>query len=344
MRIPKDQFSARAQAAEANLEMWRAITAPFFSVTPTQALTEGFDMQADIVALDELVVIRTASSAQSFLRAKPHLGMSAWDTLMVQLYVTGGYVGDVSGADIVVRPGDICILDLSRGLQTTASEFSNITVGVPRRMVSRALSAFYHGRVIPRENTMAPLIALHLEYLSAHASQMTPIEIEAGVAALVSLIEGIGHQTDQSNGRAAYLATAMQQVVTYIDMHLGATDLSPETLAAACNMSRATLYRLTSEEGGVRSLVQKRRLDRAWTMIVDSRSRLSLEDIGYACGFATGAHFSRCFKEAFGLPPAQLRQKVLRGEPVAHLRRGQQAQDWLADLRRIQTKLQAGGL
>ncbi len=333
-------FETQDLLNEARFEMWRTVTAPFFSFSPTAPVQDGFEANVEICAVSDIMVCDSASSAQVFRRSTPHLGLSAWDHVLVQLYVEGGYVGDVAGAEIKVRAGDICVLDLSQSLHTQATAFRNVTVAMPRRLVAQSQSVFYHGRVIAREHPMAPLIAMHLKFLSENAGQLGVEEVEAGVAALIPLFEGTQDRAGQSDRRAAQLATAREQVVRYIDLHLTSSDLSPDALALACNMSRATLYRLTALAGGVQGLVQNRKLERAWDMLSRAKSRLTLEEVAFACGFSTAAHFSRLFKQSYGISPSGLRAMVQRGETVEGLRKGKQASEWLTTLRDAHQRLQ----
>lgn len=77
-------------------------------------------------------------------------------------------------------------------------------------------------------------------------------------------------------------------------------------LAEALRLSSRSLQRRLAEAGATfRGLVRAVRVDAATRLLRDSGNRLT--DIGYACGFADSAHFSRDFKRATGLPPSAYR-------------------------------------
>lgn len=61
-------------------------------------------------------------------------------------------------------------------------------------------------------------------------------------------------------------------------------------------MSRATLYRLFEDEGGVAVFIQTRRLDRCFAELTRSRDRgraVGVGEVAYTYGFGSDAHFSR---------------------------------------------------
>jgi AraC-like DNA-binding protein len=92
----------------------------------------------------------------------------------------------------------------------------------------------------------------------------------------------------------------------HIDAHLGNEQLGPDEIAAAANVSRASLYRLLAAEGGIRAVLLKRRLDEALRlMLADNKDERSLADIAQSCGFGGTSQFSRAFRARFGVPPRQ---------------------------------------
>jgi AraC-like DNA-binding protein len=94
--------------------------------------------------------------------------------------------------------------------------------------------------------------------------------------------------------------------VDYIDVHLGDEQLGPDDIAAAANVSRASLYRLLAAEGGIRAVLLKRRLDEAVRlMLADNNDERPLMDIAKCCGFGGTSQFSRAFRGRFGVPPRQ---------------------------------------
>jgi AraC-like DNA-binding protein len=97
----------------------------------------------------------------------------------------------------------------------------------------------------------------------------------------------------------------------YIDAHLGNAQLGPDEVADAARLSRASLYRLLAAEGGIRTMLLTRRLDKALRlMLADSKDERSLKEIATCCGFGGMSQFSRAFRARFGVSPRQYRALV----------------------------------
>jgi transcriptional regulator GlxA family with amidase domain len=97
---------------------------------------------------------------------------------------------------------------------------------------------------------------------------------------------------------------------TFIRTRLSDEALSPSRVARATRISRATLYRLFDEAGGVRKYIQTQRLAQLRDSLSDSSQQQSVAALAFDAGFASEHHASRSFREAFGLPPAEFRREM----------------------------------
>ena len=85
---------------------------------------------------------------------------------------------------------------------------------------------------------------------------------------------------------ADHVKSRRKAALDYIDAHLGNAQLRPDEIAAAANVSRASLYRPLAAEGGIRAVLLKRRLDAALRlMLADNKDERSLAEIATRCGF-----------------------------------------------------------
>ncbi|WP_195270180.1 AraC family transcriptional regulator [Eubacterium sp. 1001713B170207_170306_E7] len=101
---------------------------------------------------------------------------------------------------------------------------------------------------------------------------------------------------------------AIQSTLDYIETHMDET-IRIEALAQRAALSPFYYQRLFSRlvKKPVREYIRLRRLARASTMLREGDVRIL--DIALDCGFGSHEGFTRAFRDAFGLTPAQYRER-----------------------------------
>ena len=134
---------------------------------------------------------------------------------------------------------------------------------------------------------------------------------EGLMLALIGLLrQDFGQAQDRPRKAVGeFSATARRQLIDLIEHGLGET-LSVQHLADAVQMSPQHFARLFIKTFGQppHAYVMSRRMDAAKRSLVNEPER-SVADIAVSCGFASAAHFSRCFKQALGTTPTRWRQQ-----------------------------------
>ena len=87
---------------------------------------------------------------------------------------------------------------------------------------------------------------------------------------------------------------------------------SPELIARQLRCSRAHLYRVFAAQGEtVANYARELRLQRAHALLTRvNAAKQQIGDIAYSCGFEDPVHFTRLFRQRFGLTPSELRSTV----------------------------------
>lgn len=96
--------------------------------------------------------------------------------------------------------------------------------------------------------------------------------------------------------------------IELMDSHI-ADPLGLDQLAALSGLGMRQFQRLFRRELGVTAMAFYRDLRLAKADELLRQSALSVLDVGLAAGFSNAAHFSRCFRERYGVSPGQRRRE-----------------------------------
>lgn len=243
----------------------------------------------------------------------PALVARGADQLLIVLQVAGSVDTDCGERCRHIEPGDVAIFDYARPFRSAATDYENLMVVAARESVPAALLAMEpHGLTFPRASGAARLIGAALQAFYAQADHLTMSEAEAAIDGIVALTAGCA-RASLAGDELDPLKSRRKAALDYIDAHLANARLGPDQIAAAISLSRASLYRLMAQEGGIRAVLLKRRLDAALRiMLEDDKDEHSLKKIVKRCGFGGASQFSRAFRARFGVPPRQYRALVRR--------------------------------
>jgi len=97
-------------------------------------------------------------------------------------------------------------------------------------------------------------------------------------------------------------------VIEAMENHV-ADPLDLNQLAAAANLSPRQLNRLFHDKLNMSTIAFYRqlRLEKGKNLLV--QSALTISDVAIATGFCDSAHFGRCFRQAFGCKPSDVRSE-----------------------------------
>ncbi len=336
--LPSASFSTRDVPPSSRYESWRTLLAAVFEPSlPAGSCREDIRVEARAIHLGHMLVADVAAEAQHFTRTRRLISSEDTDHYMIQAYRSGACEGIYGETLTTVVPGDIKIFDLAHTFRSLNTDFDNTTLTIPRALMAPLLAEpdGLHGLVLTRNSPFARVLNAHISTLSAVAATLDPMEGATMATATVRLIAScLGANPRWRDETMPYRAAAIGQVVRdYIDRHLASETLDPEMLAARFRMSRAQLYRLFAETGGVAAYIQARRLQHCFTALNDlTQNKRGIGEIAFGFGFKSEAHFSRVFRRAFGISPSEARAGAAVASPAG---KDTFISDWIRDLSRL---------
>jgi AraC-like DNA-binding protein len=166
--------------------------------------------------------------------------------------------------------------------------------------------------VLPRIQGKSGLGATLFRLATSMYEEAEAMSVEEGIFALEAYLDIFARcitRPETVPTELGHCAQLRPRVEHFIETHLSEPTLSPALIAAAASISVRHLHRIFAAKGcTVREWIRERRLERCRTDLADPRLReQNITDIAFDWGFSDLAHFSRCFKQVFGVSPREFR-------------------------------------
>ncbi|AZV92383.1 transcriptional regulator FeaR [Bordetella sp. J329] len=216
-----------------------------------------------------------------------------------------------SDTETVLSPGDITLVDAAHPFSVKYIAASRqVSLILPRLAIERNLRAIrvHCAQRVPASTSAAGLARhLILATLRQTSSGLSRTEGEAALDAVVHLLRpAIGNSENPHQGGNDRL----QRALDFIDDHIDAEELTPESIAQCIGISVRGLYRLFATQGlVVAQYIRNRRLDLCAETLRSMNCPQKLAAVGYTWGFSDSSHFSTAFKARFGISPGEYRRQ-----------------------------------
>lgn len=343
--MQKSFFTTTHVPPKLRFSVWRESIAAIFDVARPSAANDDFEASLGSYLIgDQVMFSRCETRAQRFERSPLKVARDNLDYYLIQTHLSGSQSLCRGGRDVTAHPGDLFIIDLADRHSAVTTDFVNLSLVVPRRLLAPLLLRpdSQGGRVLKKGHPLTALAVKHLHTLAELAGALSPHEAAQTIEPTLNLVAAALNSNAEVapvDGGSVTVSLVMR-AKTEIEKRLQG-NFSVDDLCRSLGVSRATLYRLFEPLGGVRAYVQECRLRRcAEALVSPQRADRRIYEIAYHWGFSNEAHFSRAFKQRFGVPPSQARQARLRVDrPVldfGHIRVGDRRYEhWLAETLRF---------
>ncbi len=235
-------------------------------------------------------------------------------TLGVQM--TGSSMVVQNGRECVLRPGDCAVFEsvapytllFDEGVDHRFIRFPRAALALPDRSL-RDVTAGPLGS----GNPIARLAFTYFSQLAVADELHQGVHADAAVQPSVELLRAVltSQHGDSGSAKAPLEATLSLRVTRYIREHLADRDLSAARIAAAHDISVRHLYAVLSRSGiSLGDWIRTRRLAECRRELAGQNGRLrTIAAIGRSWGFADATHFSKVFKQTYGISPRAWREQ-----------------------------------
>ncbi|MDR0342737.1 MAG: helix-turn-helix domain-containing protein [Nocardiopsaceae bacterium] len=310
-------FRADGVPLASRVDYWREIISDVF--LPLDLRGEAGPDSAAELRTAEIGPIRLSESVtgpgSSFLTGRtPRLIRSSDpDICLVGVLVEGELRVAQDGRRAVLRPGDLSFTDPGRPFEHSFTAVRNIRLSVPKAMIGlrdRELGELTGVR-IPGDRGAGALASALAPQLAHSVDELPASEVaRLGTAVVDVLAVALAGRLGRASAvPGARERTLLHRVYGLIEQQLADPGLSPRSIAAALHISLRYLYRLfEAEPVTVSDWIRRRRLQRCRQDLRDPAQRnRPVAAIGAHWGFLSASHFSRVFRDAYRVSPAEFR-------------------------------------
>ncbi|MEL6862054.1 MAG: AraC family transcriptional regulator [Pseudomonadota bacterium] len=296
---PEPSWHLNAMTMDAWVDRW-SLFADIHVLHPRKL--PGHNFARDFTS-ENIAGARMMTGCQLVSHTKRHAELTG-GTVLVQRIHAGFASNEFSDASYVHRAGFISITDELNEYRASHHRMVSESVWVPRERLG--LSDLYPVSpvLVDVESPRGRLIAGELDLFFKQASTQVTFDSTNLELAVRSLLQ---EDLYPASDREEWWRGRKKLIRKYIETHLENPKLGPAQICNLFNMSRATLYRMFEDDGGVRRFIQDRRLYSAiWDLASEGIRRGRLSRVAEKWGFSSDANFNRAAKGVFGMPPGAL--------------------------------------
>ncbi len=239
------------------------------------------------------------------------------DYLFMSLVMRGSVRAEQYGRSSTDNAGDLSIRDTNTPWTIEHDGYSEVlAIQLPRDRLEGLLGSTrrFAGLTVSGHLPTTTLARSFLFNLLRAGDGLTPDTAERMTAVGIDLIAAsFAERLAMETPKALHGTLTVQRAKAHIAANLGDPELDPSQVAAAVGVSLRHLQTLFREDGrNVAAWIWQRRLETAAQRLSDPAClHLQVGEVAYRCGFVDQAHFSRRFRDRYGLPPRAYRHAAL---------------------------------
>ena len=314
-----DVYSTAAVPRGARASYWNDIYARRFAqVTFNPVDRESFEAELRVGSVGPIGIARVQSKSTDIERTRQHISRSDGRIFSFLLQAQGVGVFSHNGHETRMEEGDFTLCDSSLPHRFNCSEGTElIMLRTPPEVLRSYLPdpEQFCGLRLAASKGITGTAANLARKLWSLAESGLPEKFSAMVARNVLDIMATSYAMafDTSFSDSSAVSARKLQAKRYIEAHLREPDLTPCTVAGALGISPRYLRMLFcgGNENASRYIL-RRRLEECAKQLSSALWRgHTITEIAFSSGFNSAAHFTRVFRDEFGVTPSRFRNTSL---------------------------------
>jgi len=313
------RFDTLAAHPSDRVEAWRSVNRRFFGDLAVEALGDrAMDAQLSAYEVGRLKVFSIDGPPHRVSRDDARRDMPIDDYFKLVLQLQGR--GRIEQADghFDLHEGDWSLYDPRVPYSITNRDASRLlVVQVPRSSVAALRVPTLH-TCEARSPQAVGLNGVLGSFLLSLSGQLPTLPNAAGGPISDTVLNLLASTVMLARADRSPIPMAdvlRERVKHYVNLHLGDPDLDLDRIAAHMRCSKRYLHRVfEAEDCSLDRFIWQARLQRCHDALASlPGARRSISEIAFAWGFNSTAHFSRLFRQRYGMTPRLLRSRTLAG-------------------------------
>jgi AraC family transcriptional activator of tynA and feaB len=295
---------------------WVDVASKTYYAHGFSARSKDFTGRLTSGALDNLLLTICDCGPCSVTRSRHDTTSDDIDDYIMSIRLEGRSLFTQGERVVVMEPGKVLLHNTGKPLQMDFPEFTrSLHVTVPRDVMRPLIGELDALRVMSIEAAAVGLAVDFVRSLVDRLDKLYALALPRLASQVVDLMS-LAIRSESGGGPLPTVrANALRRVKAEIEKRLSDPGLNPAIAASEAGMSVRYANALLAEEGtSLERYIQTRRLDRCRRALEDPlQSHRMIGEIAYAWGFSDHSHFTRRFREAFGMTPSDCRMQARPG-------------------------------
>lgn len=234
------------------------------------------------------------------------------DAYFAVILLSGQYLLEQNGREVFLQPGEMTLYDATRPHRIHCpGVFSKLIVSIPRPLLRSHLSGVEHctARSINPQHGIGAIGTNFIRSAAQYADSLSTPQFNNLAPQALELLAATLASARPEHIHGRNRSTSLYRVRQFIEEHLGDHELDSSRIATANKLSTRYINSLFADEGhSLMRYVWQRRLEKCRQALQHpAQHGQPIANIAWQWGFSDQAHFSRCFKQAFGMSPRAYR-------------------------------------
>ena len=278
-------------------------------MTPQLHRLHDFHAEMTHRTIDSLVLNEVSGSPHNMWRTPSDVSRGGTPVFFLNYYRSGQARIEQHGVEISAAPGSLLLFDSTQPYKLEhANRIDLLSLAVPHALLSNELLSNLDGRPLCfQESVSAVMLISQLNGIANWQNELDGSDASYVAESLTGLLIGNVASSLGADAEPVQKRRVHGKVMALIKRHYINPTYGPKLAADEMCIPVRTLHFWLAQIGlTFGTELYNYRLEQAQVILRSAKS-ISIQDVAFRCGFISAAHFSRRYRERFGVTPSSLR-------------------------------------